>query len=195
MTLEAQVRTTDSVIVAYGEFPDGLPPGATDLEIRPVRDDQAAKLGEPGVKTMAEDGLITVTLPPPPIQYSREIRVTQVVQTTDDVALEVFRFPCEQRHLYRSAMEIIGIDSGNFAQKTMDGRFVWKRIVGNAIVEGITVVSDIHGSAAATWMPNCLPDGADVVFTVKGAVGRTINWRLSGVVEVFAPEGLTPTSE
>ena len=54
---------------------------------------------------------------------------------------------------------------------------------------GITVVSDIHDTAAASWVPNALPSGTDIVFTVQGAAGRTIDWLLVGRVGGYAPAG------
>lgn len=128
--------------------------------------------------------------PPRVIDYAGTTTVDAVTRTTDDVALEVFRFPCELKHIYRAALIITGVDAGNGAVKVMDGRFVWKRWAAGALMTGITVVSDLHDAAAAAWAPNALPQGNDVVFTVKGAAGRTIDWLLVGSVERYAPAGL-----
>jgi hypothetical protein len=165
----------------------------------------AAEYGVPGVMVWLDDGqaalvpnveaLIDAHAPvapaPPLIQFVRSITVDARVRTTNDVALVVFTFPTEAKHRYEAALTISGIDAGNFASKVMEGRFVWKRATTAAAVTGITVVSDIHDSAAAAWAPNCLPSGTDVVFTVKGAVGRTIDWLLVGQIQAWAPEGLS----
>lgn len=128
--------------------------------------------------------------PPLLIEYVRSVAVDTQTVTTDDQPHEVFRFPCEQLRRYRSDMRISGIDAGNFVSREMEGRFVWKRTTGNAIMVGITIVSTLGEAASSSWAPNALPDGTDVVFTVKGAAGRTINWVLQGDVEVYAPGGL-----
>lgn len=124
------------------------------------------------------------------VDFAGRQDVDAITRTTDATATEVFRFPCELKHIYRASLVIIGVDAGSGATKVMDGRFVWKRWSAGAIMTGITVVSDLHDSAAASWAPNALPQGNDIVFTVQGAAGRTIDWLLVGDVSQYAPEGL-----
>lgn len=128
--------------------------------------------------------------PPQVVEYARSIAVSTVARTTNDVPLEVFRFPCDPKHRYRANMSISGIDAGNFVSREMEGRFVWKRAGAGAVMVGITIVSNLGEAASSTWAPNALPQGNDVVFTVKGAAGRTIDWILDGHIDIFAPEGL-----
>lgn len=128
--------------------------------------------------------------PPPPIQSERTLSVQAQVRTTDAVPLEVFRFPCAVKHLYQADLTISGVDATSFASKIMEGRFTWKRPGAAAVVVGLTVVSDIHDAAAASWLPNYAAQGTDVVFTVQGAAGRTIDWLLTGTVGAFAPTGI-----
>jgi hypothetical protein len=125
------------------------------------------------------------------VRYAGQTPVDAQVRTTDATPTEVFRFPASERHLYQASLTVSGIDAGSFVTKVMEGRFVWKRLTADAIVVGITVVSDIHNTAAAAWAPNCQPSGSDIVFTVQGASGRTVDWYLSGSVSAFAPDGLT----
>jgi hypothetical protein len=127
---------------------------------------------------------------PPPIIYSAAIAVEAALRTTDATTNEIFRFPCTAKRLYQGDLKISGIDAGNFVSKIMEGRFTWKRPSATVVMVGIVVVSDIHDAAAASWAPNAAPSGTDVVFTVTGAAGRTIDWRLTGEVFAFAPEGL-----
>lgn len=127
--------------------------------------------------------------PPLAIDYMDSVDVGARVRTTDATPLTVFTFPCEQHRLYQANLTVSGIDAVSFASKVMEGRFTWKRISGNAIMVGITVVSDIHDTAAAAWAPNAVPSGTNVVFTVAGAAGRTIDWLLVGTVDLFAPGG------
>jgi hypothetical protein len=160
--------------------------------------------GEVNLLTYDEDGQPT-ELPPeaipvvaahvaPPrvIEYASQTSVEAIARTTDATPLEVFRFPCTTKHLYRANLRISGVDAGNFASKIMEGRFTWKRPAAVAVVVGLTVVSDIHDTVAASWLPNYAAQGTDVVFTVQGAAGRTIDWLLVGEVDAYAPEGLPP---
>lgn len=188
--IEVQVRIADDLILAYGTFPDGSPDPST-VVIAGVEDDQLPRLESAGDKFLEEDGTVRVeSPPPPPIAFDLAIRVRAQVRTTDEVAVEVFRFPCETLSLYRASLVIHGIDAGTFVSKIMEGRFTWKRTTANAVMVGITVVSDIHDAAAASWAPSAVPSGTDVVFAVKGAAGRTIDWLLQGDVSVFAPGGI-----
>lgn len=129
--------------------------------------------------------------PPQLVEFTGSTAVHALVRTTDATPLEVFRFPCDQKRLYQANLTISGIDATSFACKALEGRFTWKRLTANAIMVGLTVVSDIHDTAAASWAPNALPSGTDIVFTVQGAAGRTIDWLLVGAVGVYAPAGLS----
>jgi hypothetical protein len=181
---------TDKVL-ATGWFPSGTDDPTTkivDLDEAAWAEFQAAP---PGQKYLAEDGTLTVVPPPPPpIEYDRSITVKAQMVTTDDQPLVVFTFPCDLKSRYRANMSISGIDRANFVSREMEGRFVWKRTTGNAVMVGITIVSNLGEAASSSWAPNAVPSGTDVVFTVKGASGRTVDWLLTGTVEVFAPEGL-----
>jgi hypothetical protein len=187
-----QVNPPDGRVVGTLTYPHPLhsneiPPDGSLVEATQAQLDAIA---QPGIHYLETDGTIRTEPIVPPVQFDATATVKAQVRTTDDVAMEVFRFACSAKHRYEARMVISGIDAGNFASKVMEGRFVWKMATTAAAVTGITVVSDIHDTAAASWAPNCLPSGADVVFTVKGAAGRTIDWLLKGEVDVFAPEGL-----
>lgn len=152
--------------------------------------------------TFAADGMPTELPPaagpvvdahvaPPPLgDFATASEVHALTQTTDDVPREVFRFPCAQRRRYQASLTISGIDRANFVSRDMDGRFVWKRVTGNAVMVGITVVSTLGEAASSSWAPNAVASGTDIVFTVRGAAGRTIDWLLQGSIGVYAPEGL-----
>lgn len=129
--------------------------------------------------------------PPLAIEYAQSAPVSAVTRTTDGVAKEIYRFSTVNLRRYEAALTITGIDAGTFVSKTMEGRFVWKRTTAaSAVMVGITVVSDLKDTAAASWAPNAVVSGPDVVFTVQGAAGRTIDWLLDGTVKTFAPGGL-----
>lgn len=189
---QALVEIATGLIMATGFFPAGSPDPTTikvvDMDEQQWTNWQASP---PGHKHLQADGTVVVTPPPPPpIVYAQQQPIYAQVRTTDAVALEVFRYSCDARHLYRADLRVSGVDATSGAVKIMEGRFVWKRPGAAAVVVGITVVSDIHDAAATNWAPNCQAQGTDIVFTVVGAAGRTIDWLLTGELGTFAPEGL-----
>lgn len=129
---------------------------------------------------------------PPPLlgEFADARQVHAFARTTDATVTEVFRFPCDAKRRYTATMTISGVDAANFASRDMEGRFVWKRNTGNAIMVGITVVSSLGEAGTASWQPSASPSGTDIVFAVTGAAGRTIDWLLVGHVGVYAPAGL-----
>lgn len=129
--------------------------------------------------------------PPLVIDYAGSTQVAAIVRTTDAAPHEVFRFPCALKSLYQASLIITGIDAGNFVSRVQEGRFTWKRTTGNAVVVGVTVVSNLGEAASSSWAPNFGPQGTEIVFTVQGAAGRTIDWMLVGSVSQYTPEGLT----
>jgi hypothetical protein len=150
-------------------------------------DDQGATIDVPA----AMAPVVAAHVPPPlVVEFAGSTQVEAIVRTTDAAPLVVFRFPTLQKRLYQGNLTISGIDAVSGASKLMEGRFVWKRPAAAAVMVGLTVVSDIHDAAAASWAPNAAPQGADIVFTVTGTAGRTIDWLLAGAVDVFAPGGL-----
>jgi ribosomal protein L35AE/L33A len=124
------------------------------------------------------------------IEFASRVEVHAIVRTTSASVLEVFRFACDVKHVYQSTLTISGVDAANGATKIMEGRFGWKRWAAGAVVMGVTVVSDIHDAAAAAWAPNFHVETNEVVFTVQGAAGRTIDWLLVGSVDAYAPTGI-----
>lgn len=147
-----------------------------------------------GVQTADVDAVVAAhtnpPVPPAVIEYAEQRDVRALLRTTDDQAHEVFRFPCVARSVYRANLRITGVDAQNGATKIMEARFGWKRPTTTAVMVGVTIVSDIADAAAASWQPSASAQGTDIVFTVKGAAGRTIDWLLAGELGRYAPEGL-----
>lgn len=128
---------------------------------------------------------------PRAVQYAETTPVDAIIRTTDGATHEVFRFPCDRQRLYRADLTIFGVDMGaSFASKSVHEEFTWKRDMGDAIVVGTERVSDIYEPAAASWQPDVHASGSDIVFTVRGAAGRAIDWMLTGTVSLYAPAGL-----
>jgi hypothetical protein len=129
--------------------------------------------------------------PPLVIEYAQQQDISAIVRTTNATVLEVFRFPCEPRHLYRASLRIAGVDTDpSMVSLIQEGRFVWKRPAAAAVLDGVTVVSQIPTAIPSGWATNCFAQGIDIVFTVKGPAGRVIDWLLVGDVGTYAPEGL-----
>lgn len=179
---------TRQLAAAAVAVPRGLGKSGTDTDGELYTwDDQNAEVDLPPGAVPVVDAH---TAPPLLVEFAAETHVNSLLRTTDGTAHEILRFPCEQKRLYQASLTISGVDAGNFASKIMEGRFTWKRTTGNAIMVGLTIVSDIHDTAAAAWAPNAVPSGTEIVFTVQGAAGRTIDWLLVGVVGSYAPAGV-----
>lgn len=128
-------------------------------------------------------------VPPKVVDVAVRVDVGARLRTTDAAAHEILRFPCEQKRLYQASLKISGVDAGNFVSKITEGRFTWKRNAASAVMVGVTVVSNIQDTAASAWSPQASASGNDIVFTVTGAAGRTVDWLLTGDIAVFAPSG------
>jgi hypothetical protein len=164
-------------------------PGAVDGELFTYAPNEDSVLMPAEMPPEAQPVVDAHIAPPLLVEYAGSQPVDAFVTTTDDQPHEVFRFPCAERRLYKASLEITGIDRANFVSLSQEGRFVWKRATGNAIMVGITVVSSLPASGAPAWQASASVSGTDVVFTVRGAAGRTIDWMLVGTVGAYAPGG------
>jgi len=129
--------------------------------------------------------------PPRVVEFAGERAVSSVVRTTDEVPKEVLRFPTEVKHVYRGTFRMTAIDAGNGVTKDSEVRLVFKRTGAGLAQVGTTVaLSNCQDAAASTWGIQAAPAGTDLVISVRGAAGRTVDWLFSGEVGVYAPEGL-----
>lgn len=158
-----------------------------------IPDDEANADYQAMQQAVADGTAVIEPADPPPLVYTDAGPFSVQLRTTDDVAHEIYRVTMVPKTVHQATATIIGVDATSFATKAMEGRFVHRRggAGAGAVQVGIAVLSDIHDTAAASWQPNALPSGNDIVFTVKGAAGRTIDWTLSGAAFVYAPEGVT----
>lgn len=189
-----EIQQLTKLILSLAEYPDIQEDiDATRFVEASSEQVDTIKSSTPGsLHYLEENGTIRVEPPPPPpIRYAQQNSIDAQVRTTDATVLEVFRFPCAEKHLYRANLRIAGIDTDpTMISLVQEGRFVWKRSTGDAILEGVTVVSQIPTTIPIGWLTNCFPQGTDIVFTVKGPSDRIIDWLLVGEVGTFAPEGL-----
>lgn len=124
------------------------------------------------------------------IRYAGVQNTDDRLRTTDDVAQEVFRFPTQPKRVYRLTLRITGIDAANGVTRDIEARAVFKRPAGTLSQVGtIAVLSNFQDAAASTWAILPSVDGTDLVISVRGAAGRTIDWLLVGEIGMYAPEG------
>lgn len=128
--------------------------------------------------------------PPLVIQYAQQQDVSAIARTTDATPTAIFRFPCLSRHVYRANIRLSGVDAANGTTRITEARFAWKRPTTTAVMIGTTVVSNLADAGAASWAQQATPAGPDIVFTVTGAAGRSIDWLVVGEIGTYAPEGL-----
>jgi hypothetical protein len=134
--------------------------------------------------------------PPRAIDYAGAVDVDRLVRTTDDQPVEVFRFATELKHVYRAQFRMTGIDAGNGVTRDSEARMVFKRTAaGLAQVGATAILFNAADAAAASWAILPTVSGTDLVISVRGAVGRSVDWLLVGTVGRYAPDGLsTPPS-
>lgn len=128
---------------------------------------------------------------PPPVVYAGESQVEARIRTTDATPTEILRRTLAATTGYRAKLELLAVDAGNGALRMIEASIVAKRLGGGALLVGSAVVIANHQDAAASaWTIAPSVSGNDVVITVTGAAGRTIDWQLRGRVTRFAPSGL-----
>jgi hypothetical protein len=161
-----------------------LPDGAT-IPPDPANADYQAYLA------WVDAGNTPLPAAPPPIRTGAGITVREDVRTTDATPVEVFRFPTKPKHVYRSTLSLTAIDAGDGTVKDSEVRIVFKGTQATLSRVGTTaVLSNLQDSAASTWAITAQAQGTELVITVTGAAGRSIDWLLTGTIGAYAPEGL-----
>lgn len=147
---------------------------------------------EPIPPTPAAVAVVDAHVPPPRvIDHAGTTTVDAVVRTTDAAVVEVFRFATTARRVYRATLSMTAIDAVSGATRDSEVRLVFKRPSTAPSQVGSTVVlSNVQDAAASTWRILPSVDGVDLVISVSGADGRTVDWLLVGAVGAFAPGGL-----
>lgn len=119
--------------------------------------------------------------------------VDAVIRTTDATPLEVFRFPTQPKHVYKAAFEMMAVDAVSGATKNTEAKMTFKRPSTTLVQVGTTSVPyNAPDTATASWAITPSVVGTDLVISVSGAAGRTIDWTLLGTVGTYAPDGLAP---
>jgi hypothetical protein len=129
--------------------------------------------------------------PPRVVEYAGAQQVSSIFRTTDDQPAEVFRLPTAQRHIYRATLRMTAVDANSGACKDAEARMLFKRLAASVVQVGATAVTwQAQDTAASAWGIQAGVSGTDFIISVKGAVGRTIDWLLVGDIGVYAPGGL-----
>lgn len=127
--------------------------------------------------------------PTPPV-YTLDIEIRGRVRTTDATATELYRTTLHTLTAYDVALRLLAVDAGNGAVRKISADATFKRLNAGALQVGTTTVLASHADAGATaWTIVMAPSGNDVVVTVTGAAGRTIDWGLRGFANSYTPAG------
>jgi len=127
---------------------------------------------------------------PAPLVYDDTIRLSARLRTTNATPAQLYRATLAPLTGYRASLTLIAVDAGNGAVRTIEARITAKRLGAGALLVGApVVVSDQQDSGTAAWAIAAAVSGNDFIITVTGAVGRNIDWLLSGDVVSFTPGG------
>jgi len=128
---------------------------------------------------------------PPPVRYVDTVGQDAYVRTADGNFHELWRIPTTPKHVYVGQFRLTAVDAGDGTTKASQAIITFKATAAALAQVGSTVALWSCQDAGATgWAIQAQPQGTELVFGVRGAAGRTIDWRLAADLEEFAPEGL-----
>jgi len=166
-----------------GESPED--PGAQDLHTYGA-DGYPAELPPDAVPVVNAH-----VAPPSVIEHVETRTVSAVTRTTDGVFREIWRLSTTFKHIYRASLEMRATDATDGTTKAQQAVLVFKGLASSVVQVGTTTVLWSAPDAGTTaWAIQAQVQGQDLVFGVRGAAGKTIDWSLAGEVVIFAPEGL-----
>lgn len=127
---------------------------------------------------------------PDPIVYGGRLVISERIRTTNAAPAELYRATLAPLTGYRALLNLLGVDAGNGALRSITASVVAKRLNNGAVLVGAPVLLANHQDAAASaWDITPSVAGNDFVITVTGAAGRNIDWLLDGSVNSFTPGG------
>ena len=109
---------------------------------------------------------------------------------------ELFRRALAPLTAYTALVHLVGVDRGNGNVRYLRATLAAKRLGGGAILvndvggQPYRLLADHRDGSAGTWAIAPSVAGNDVVITVTGAAGRTIDWFLRIEVDAFTPGGV-----
>ena len=131
--------------------------------------------------------------PPLVIEHVETRLVEAVTRTTDGAFREIWRLTTQPKRVYRAALEMRATDATDGTTRAQEARLVFKGLSSSVVQVGATAVLWSAADAAATgWTIQAQVQGTDLLFGVRGAAGRTIDWSVDGSLVLFGPEGLVP---
>jgi len=164
----------------------------------PIEDGSATELftyDASGMPTDLPPGAVPVvdahTAPPLVVAYVETRSVAAVTRTTDGAFHEIWRLATAPKHVYRATLEMQATDASDGTTKAQQAVLVFKGTAAAVVQVGATVALWMaQDAAAAAWTIQAQVQGTELVFGVRGAAGKTIDWSLDGQVVIFAPAGL-----
>lgn len=129
---------------------------------------------------------------PPAALFSLPIDITgHQVRTVGLVAAEIYRLPIGSKTGVAITARFLAFDAVNGAMRRVEVAISGKRLLAGIVQVGATTQLVSHADVGTTtWAITPSISGNDFVISVVGAVGRTVDWSLTGTVVLFGPEGL-----
>jgi hypothetical protein len=136
---------------------------------------------------------------PPTLRFQANLPLGAQLRTTDAAPAEIFRATLAPTTLYRARIVVLAVDAGNGAYATLERVVSVERLGGGAVnllVTDVTIQRMTNAAAVtagvSSWTLGIAASGADIVATVSGAAGRTVDWGMSGDLVRYTPSGFTP---
>jgi hypothetical protein len=130
------------------------------------------------------------TADPPALIYTTDIPVNAKVRTTDATPTVLYRATLRAMTGYDVSLQVIAVDQGNGVIRKIKADATFKRLGAGAVQVGATTVTVNHADTGFPTVPTITASGNDLVITVAGAAGRTIDWSLRASVSSFTPDGV-----
>lgn len=114
----------------------------------------------------------------------------RTVRTTNAASTEIGRFLVNAKSLYRVVFELNGISIDGVDTYYRQVIMIIKRVTTTPVIAGSAqVVAPITSNAGSNWSSSAVVFGNELVVSVGGQVGKTIDWELRLDVVLFTPEG------
>jgi hypothetical protein len=133
---------------------------------------------------------------PAPLVFSEAQNLQAKVRTTDAVATQLARWTLSTLTGYDVELRLLAVDSVNGVMKKIVADMTLERLNGGALLIGLTIPTNHQSTGApatasgvANWVVTATISGNDVVITVTGATGRTIDWLVNGRYATYVPAG------
>jgi hypothetical protein len=133
---------------------------------------------------------------PPPLIFSEAQNLQAKVRTTDATATQLARWTLSTLTGYDVELRLLAVDSANGVIKKIVADLTLERLNAGALLIGQTVLASHQSTGApattsgvANWAVSASISGNDVVITVTGAAGRTVDWLVNGRYATYVPAG------